>query len=157
LSERSSVDSQFQGEDIPGKNDWHHRGGNVHYLSDAELSKHELTIRGGKLYDATGAPFDTSRATTWAGRNAAIYVVHQDGKIYASTYQDVGRFHHSSLGQGQPVAGAGEIKVKDGVLQSINRQSGHYLPTPAQLEQVVRHLRKQGVDFTSAIVESELE
>jgi hypothetical protein len=53
----------------------------------------------------------------------------ENGHIYASKTHKVGEFHHSSLGGGKPVAGAGEITVKNGVPTEISNGSGHYRPS----------------------------
>ena len=38
----------------------------------------------------------------------------ENGSIFASNHQEVGRFHHASLLSGGPVAGAGELQVTNG-------------------------------------------
>jgi hypothetical protein len=65
------------------------------------------------MYDASGAPFDTSDASTvFSAEGRAIFVMDENGDFYASKSQQVGRFHHSSLAGGEPVAAAGEMKVE---------------------------------------------
>lgn len=49
-----------------------------------------------------------------------------NGNLYASPDQKVGHTHHSSFLGGDPVAGAGEIEVRDGKLVAMTYQSGHY-------------------------------
>lgn len=145
----------FDGEDIPNNpNNWLGGRSTVKYLTDDELTKYRVTFSSdGKLLDATGQPLDTSTASNFAGQNKAIYVVDKDGNVFVSLEQQRGVFHHSSLGQGLPVAGAGEIQVEDGVLQFLNRQSGHYRPTPTQLAQVEQWFKANGVDFSQAVVD----
>lgn len=73
--------------------------------------------------------------------------------MFASTYQKVGEFHHSSLGQGKPVAMAGEMEVDNGILKSISNRSGHYTPKPEYLDQTISHLEQSGIDFKSVEID----
>jgi hypothetical protein len=45
-------------------------------------------------------------------------------------------FHHSSFLAGEPVASAGEIRAKNGVLELVSNASGHYEPPKGLLFQV---------------------
>ena len=122
----------------------------VHYMSDAERDAHRLEMRGGKLYRSDGTLFDTTNAATaHSGGGRAMFVMDGEGNMYASTVQDVGRLHHSSFLSGGDVAGAGEISVKDGVLQEITRKSGHYRPPEELQQQVLDVLGLKGIDVSS--------
>src|SRR5262245_22942299 len=46
-------------------------------------------------------------------------------------------FHHSSFTAGDPVAAAGEMRAKQGVLELISNESGHYQPAPWFLAQAL--------------------
>jgi len=75
---------------------------------------------------------------------------------------DPGRFHHSSLVAGAPVAGAGELYIDDGVLVGVTDESGHYQPPIELTAQVLRRLRDLGVDLSAVTlrlvgVEDEVE
>jgi hypothetical protein len=108
-------------------------------------------VNDGKIYSSTGKLYDTSAATNvFSGRGSAIYVMDDAGGIYISNYQAVGKFHHSSLLAGKPVAAAGEISIKDGVIQSITMKSGHYRPGKKFLDQFLNELREQGADLSKA-------
>jgi hypothetical protein len=52
--------------------------------------------------------------------------------------------HHSSVLAGAPVAGAGELAVKQGKITTVTNFSGHYKPSTAALMQTVEQLLKQG-------------
>lgn len=138
------VDPQYAGENLPGNTVW--PGSRVVYLNETERAAFKLTIRDGKLYDADGNLFDTSGASTLhSGSGRAIFVVDQNGDMYAADFQVRGVFHHSSFLAGGDVAGAGEIEVSNGEIQLITNNSGHYLPTKAMTDQVVSYLESQGV------------
>lgn len=146
----------YKGEEIPGNPDsWTRGRGPVRYLSDAQKADYKITVKDGKLYDSKGRLFDTSKARKWDGENKAIYVMDENGNLYASQNQKLHDFHHSSLGQGKPVSGAGEIEVRDGVLQSINDQSGHYRPSKDLFNQTVEELKTQGLGFDEAVLGGE--
>jgi hypothetical protein len=125
----------------------------VHYMSPGELEESRLFARDGLLHRAVdGMPFDTQQAAThWSGQGRAMFVMDKHGNLYASVEQDVGRLHHSSFLSGKPVAGAGELEVRDGLPVLITRKSGHYLPTEEQLFQVRDMLSEQGIDVSRVI------
>jgi hypothetical protein len=139
----------YKGEEIPGGNNWSGRGP-VKYLNETERQQYLLTARDGKLHDANGNPFDTSAGSSVhrGGGGRAIFVMDENGNIYASNYQEVGKFHHSSLLGGQPAAGAGELQVIDGKPQLLSLRSGHYQPTPEMTQNVYSRLQDMGVDVS---------
>jgi hypothetical protein len=140
----------YEGEEIPNNPDnWLGGHGHVKYLTDAELPQYKVTIQDGKLYDANGNLFDTSRANTWDGKKRAIFIIDEKGDMYVSNYQKAMEFHHSSLGQGKPVGMAGEIEVTNGKLNYMSNRSGHYHPTKEFMDQSIGHLSDQGLDFSS--------
>jgi hypothetical protein len=149
-----SLIPHYAGEEIPNNpNNWMKGEGTVVYLSDTEKEKYRLTVRDGKLHDANGFLFDTTESNTWDGQSKAIYVMDEKGRIFASREQRLFEFHHSSLGQGKPVAGAGEIEVRAGVLQNINNRSGHYKPPKESLIQTTNELSRQGLSLNECMVE----
>ncbi|WP_051366796.1 WXG100 family type VII secretion target [Hamadaea tsunoensis] len=101
----------------------------------------------GKLRSAAdGTLFDTADGTSaHSARPRAVYVMDENGNLYASNYHQVGAFHHSSFTGGQPVASAGEITVKEGVVTQMNNGSGHYKPTPSHYYQGRDELLAQGL------------
>lgn len=133
---------RYHGEQFPGNAEF---GTPVTYLDEARRQDFKLHVDDdGLLRDADGDLFDTSKAytahTEEGGR--AIFVMDQHGEIYASMQQKVGEFHHSSFLGGQPVATAGELGVKDGVLRLISNNSGHYQPSQDSTLEFLKHLYK---------------
>lgn len=140
------MQAQYVGEHVPGNSIW---GSSVTYLDDAGRQAYKLTVKDGKLYDANGKLFDTAACSTaHSGCGRAIFVMDRQGNVYASTVQEVGKFHHSSFLAGQPVAGAGELVVENGVVKLISNKSGHYRPTAEMNEQVLKTLEAQGIDVS---------
>ncbi len=144
--------TRYQHENEPGNPLW--AGKVVRYLTPAKRAQYRLTIRGGKIYDANGALFDTSggrMGTKVTGR--AIFVVDENGYFYASNYTAEGEFHHSSFLAGEPVAAAGEMQVENGTLKFLNDHSGHYWPDSSFTDQAIEILRSGGVDMDAVTIE----
>ncbi|MFQ6392674.1 hypothetical protein ACLMAJ_04425 [Nocardia sp. KC 131] len=132
------------------------------YLTDEERKSYMLTIRDGKIYDANGR-FDTTRSKN----GKAIWVTDEKGTMYAASEEEGknwrdwddedweafdGSLYHSSFFGGQPVSGAGELRAVDGELRMFSDKSGHYEPRQEYTQQVVDHLRDQGVEVDPSIV-----
>lgn len=143
------MDPHYAGEEMPGGNNWSGRGP-VKYLNESERQPFRLQSRDGKLCDANGNPFDTSSGASVhrGGGGRAIFVMDENGTIFASNYQEVGRFHHSSFLSGGPVAGAGELQVTNGTPELLTLRSGHYKPTPEMTQAVYQRLQDMGVDVS---------
>ncbi|HEY2724946.1 MAG TPA: hypothetical protein VGI84_09690 [Pseudonocardiaceae bacterium] len=120
----------------------------MEYMSPQRLEGQRLFVHEGKLHWASdGAPVDTGEAVThWSGQGRAMFVMDRHGNLYASLQQEVGHLHHSSFLGGKPVAGAGELEVRNGIPKVVSRKSGHYQPTTEQLYLVRDMLREQGID-----------
>lgn len=117
-------------------------------MDEVELEGYRVVADDGQLHWARdGEIVDTSSADTFhSGRGRAMFVMDQNGNLYVSLVQEVGRLHHSSFLGGKPVAGAGEMIVQDGRIVEVTRKSGHYRPTVANGESVRQSLREQGFD-----------
>jgi uncharacterized Zn-binding protein involved in type VI secretion len=134
-------------------NNWLEGKHTVDYLNEARRAEKLLTVKDGKLYNANGELFDTTNVETFfSGQGRAIYVMDENGNLYAGD-QKLYKFHHSSFLAGEPVAGAGEIEVYKGEIQYINRRSGHYQPTPEMLQQTVDELRAKGLRFGDWVID----
>ncbi|MFN7748095.1 MAG: hypothetical protein ACK5OO_04040, partial [Cyclobacteriaceae bacterium] len=123
-------------------------GTSVKYLTSEERNAYELFVsKEGKLVDKTGLLFTTegSSSVFASGQGKAIFVMDDNGRIFASKTQKVGEFHHSSFLGGKPVAAAGEIEVQQGVIKSISNRSGHYQPDHSFTNQFINELTTRGV------------
>ena len=113
------------------------------YLLPTERAKFEVTV--GKddhrLYqrDAENRPL---RIHTAEG-NPFLYAMDKDGHIYAAHESDVR--HHSAFLAGRPGAAFGILVVKEGEIQYLDNQSGHYLPPADHGYQMVHELKARGV------------
>jgi hypothetical protein len=120
----------------------------VRYLDESELPEYQKFVRDGKIYNADGTPFDTSDAVSPNGRTGrAIFVMDEDGNLYASNYQERGVFQHTTFLGGGEAAGAGEITVDQGELKMLSDQSGRYSLPRSYTKQVISQLGSQGIDI----------
>lgn len=131
---------QYVGEHLRG---FEGRPKPVKYLTAAQRQEHMLSVGDdGLLRTNKGELFDTSTGTSLHSQNdpRAIFVMDKHGNVFASNHQELGRFHHSSLAAGEPVAAAGELGVKDGVVNFVSNASGHYRPGKEATMNFMRHL-----------------
>ena len=84
-----------------------------------------------------------------------MYIMDENGDFYWAVSEPK-RIHHSSLGQGKAVAAAGTLKVENGVLKHLDRESGHYMPDESHLSRAESWLKQQGVN-TKGVVQYELK
>jgi hypothetical protein len=150
------LQSTYRGEDDPTNPNRAFYPRTVHYMSPRELETHRVVVADGDLHWASdGARLDTAGAQTFhSGDGRAMYVMDENGNLYVSLRQVPGALHHSSFLGGAPVAGAGELVVRDGDVTIISRKSGHYQPTAAQQQAVVDALAEQGLDVSRIHLES---
>lgn len=148
----------YKGEHDPRTTKWvdpvSKRPSVVRYLTTAEQrAPYKLSVRNGLIVDARGRPFDTRVPVKIRGEeNEAIFVMSSKGEIFASTEQEAGKFHHSSLAGGERVAAAGTMRVEQGRLVSISNLSGHYRPGGWQTEQAMTSLELQGLRTRGVVV-----
>ncbi len=129
------------------------RPSKVNYFDEVKRKEYELFIEDGKLFDSKGKLFDTNKSSTAFSSGKAIFVVSEDGRIFASNYHRIGELHHSSFLAGKPIACAGEILVKEGIIKIITRKSGHYTPEEISNIQFKELLDLSGVN--TAIIKFE--
>jgi hypothetical protein len=150
----------YRGEDDPNNPDRHFFPDTVKYMSAQEREAARVFVDGdGKFrWAKDGSLFDTSAAKTFhSGAGRSMFVMDRAGNVYTSMEQKVGYMHHSSFLGGRPVAGAGELVVKDGTLMLLSDKSGHYHPPRGMTYEVLDELRARGVnlnrpDFQTQIV-----
>lgn len=141
---------RYRYETVPGhpRNPFNHVDGAVRRLDEQEREAYRIVVDDdGLLRRASdGSLFDTRDAVSLhSPEGRAIFVMDRRGNLYASNDQELGVFHHSTLGNGQPVAAAGELKVVDGRLEHATAASGHYQPGREQMAQLAEELRGHGL------------
>ncbi|QDT06971.1 hypothetical protein K227x_53950 [Rubripirellula lacrimiformis] len=112
----------------------------VAYL-DEQARKRYRVIKDGALLFQASQPVDTAAmSTAESGPGWAIFVLSRHDVFYTGSHR-IGRFHHSSFLEGNPVKGAGEWKVKAGRLQVVTAKSGHYRPEMQHFVTCLKKLR----------------
>ena len=108
-------------------------------LDGEHLQDTRATLVNGRVCTASGRPWDTWGATTAPGAPAdrARYVMDHAGNIHIS--------NHARLVALDPVAAAGEISIRHGVIQAVSRRDDVYAPDEAHLDQFLHRLLTQGV------------
>ena len=124
----------------------------IHYLSRAERTPYLVSVEGGVLRDAHGAPLDTEGF-------AALIVMDAEGNIYIMNEDMRSRghetgFRHASILGGGPVAFAGNITVHEGRITMLNNRSGHYRTPSSLLAQLRTELRELGYVVPSSVIHS---
>ncbi|MEJ1161289.1 hypothetical protein [Prosthecomicrobium sp. N25] len=116
----------------------------VVYYDGTEASSLRLSVKNGVLYTAVGTPFDTTYADDAGHKGVAIFVMDKGGAIYASNRSVTFLFHHSTILAGAPVASAGLLVAKAGVVSDMSNCSGHYKPPTVAYRQLMESLHRQG-------------
>lgn len=124
----------------------------VERWSPERIERHRIVIdEDGRFRTIDGGVLDTRMASaSWhPGSELALFVMDPHGNFYVSLRRVVSRIHHSTLSGGGPVAAAGELRVRDGQLLTLNDHSGHYPPTHSANQSAVAELKQRGVDLTN--------
>ncbi len=116
----------------------------VIYYNKSQRQALKLTVKNNKLYNAQGKLFDTQGADWSHSGRAAIFVMDQEGNIYASNANKIYLLHHSSILAGGSVAASGELFVNNGVISKATNCSGHYQQGNFVFEQLKESLKRQG-------------
>lgn len=116
----------FRGEDRG-----HAFGTEVTYLTERGRKEHEVFVNcEGQFVDHEGHILNSPQGMI----DKAIFAIDEEGRMFVSHYQQVGRFQHSSLVAGGNVLLAGEILFINGHIAYISNQSGHYHPHARSLD-----------------------
>ncbi|WP_433870801.1 hypothetical protein [Saccharopolyspora sp. CA-218241] len=123
-------------------------GQSVRRLTPSELEAHRVYLdKKGTMRSANdGKPFDTKDGTSVHRDGRAIFTMDGNGNIYASKYQASGNFHHSTLGNGNPVASAGEMSVTNGKVNFATATSGHYQPQIDHMKNLNTEFNRHGIN-----------
>jgi hypothetical protein len=102
----------------------------------------------------------SSSPPTDAAEGQCIWVQLMDGsfkfaaRLFGNRADDTPPFPHPMLSKGENVQSAGECVVEDGKITEVNRNSGHYQPSPKSLEKAAEDMKAQGLASSSLTVDS---
>jgi hypothetical protein len=135
----------------------------AHDLYGVQVEDGYVTVPGEQDAQGNATYVDTTGVETGAGLLGSkpermIYTMDAEGDLRVADAKHEGnreeqRFHHSSLASGQEVAGAGEMKIRDGVVETVSDRSGHYKPNLGMTQQVNDRLAEGGVDTSRVTYE----
>lgn len=118
----------------------------VIYLTDEQREAYRVEIRSGIVYTASGKVYPDTKNDTPEHIDLINYVMDTNGNIYIFDEYKFPKIRHSSLFAAAPIAGGGEIQVKDGRVTHIDPNSGHY-DTAQLMKNVLSELSHDGVDI----------
>lgn len=117
-------------------------------LNDSQLHMVWLDAKTRENYCGTFANNDQGNLTVSTPNAGHItsgkwMFVLMEGKFYLAQEEKF-RFHHSSLSAGEPVTSAGTFSFKNGEVVGLSIISGHYKPSQASGEELLRCLIDSG-------------
>ena len=119
----------------------------VRYLSVEERKQYKVDIVDGKLMQGGKLLPHLKQGADPNTEVEYLYAMDPQGTLYVipSSPMLTCKFHHSSFVAGGPIAGAGDIKIREGKATFIDNCSGHYHPTDAIMDQVLSVLKQENV------------
>lgn len=114
---------------------------NGSYIKDIPLSDSQLIFKEGKAFwKKDGRPL--------ACDSVAPLVILESGEVLAAPAQFVNNVYvnHPGLSNGKPVLFAGNYHADDGIIDLLDRRSGHYRPPSENLEKAAEVLATHGLD-----------
>lgn len=128
------------------------------YLTSQQRAEYRVDIFKGHFFKA-GKLYDTSSEIAHGKPEYVAFTLNANGELSAFRHLGVmrdprnGRFlAHSSMNEGSPVLAAGEMKIKNGKLISLNTFSGHYRPSLFSVARFLEYLGDRGVDISKTKV-----
>ncbi|KAF5768415.1 putative protein kinase RLK-Pelle-CR4L family [Helianthus annuus] len=114
------------------------------YLGPKEREAYEVIVEDGKfMYKLSKTVIDTTGGpehTKW------IFVLSPSMVLYIGQKQK-GRFVHSSFLAGGATISAGRLVIRDGILEAVWPNSGHYLPTEENFDAFMSFLEQHHIDL----------
>lgn len=128
-----------------GKSDKDLKNG-VQYFTTEQREDVRLVIKDGVVYNHLGQKVPDSKNETADHIDHVNYVMDADGNFYLFNEYAFPKIRHSSIFAGKPVAGAGEISIKNAQVVYIDADSGHY-SSKDLMKNVLSELQNDGVDL----------
>lgn len=120
----------------------------VQYLSVDERKQYVLELVDGKLMQGGKLLPNLEQGADPNTEVEYLYSMDAQGTIYVKPASPMltCKFHHSSFVAGAPLAGAGQIKIRQGKATFMDNCSGHYRPSDDIMDQVLSVLRQSNVE-----------
>jgi len=116
----------------------------VTYLSAEEREGHRAEFtRDGRLNITT-----KDLAHVDMGQGWGLFVLDAEQNLFVGQH-DRGTFQHSSFFSGEPIWGAGMVRINEsGRITGINMHSGHYRPSGEDTYRTLKFFEAQGIDLS---------
>jgi hypothetical protein len=127
---------------------------NVLYMSKIQRLEHMVIIDNGLMKRPNGSLITLLRGETLLEElNRSAYAMDKYGNLFVTTqtHHAGTQINHTTLCAGNEVICAGTMSIKAGVLKIITNNSGHYTPTTANLQRVMRVLEESGVPMFAVV------
>jgi len=140
-----------------------YKGGVVYQLPWRDIQKGK-NIKSVKPVRAESAVINMHTKSGLRGvlkENWAFFVMSIGRELYMTPHHGISETgssagvvpkYHSSIMSGMPVACAGSISIKNGIVNGIRNDSGHYQPTNLHMLNVLQHLSMMGVSLNGITV-----
>ncbi|GKV51082.1 hypothetical protein SLEP1_g57760 [Rubroshorea leprosula] len=115
----------------------------VKYLGPKEREAYEVVINERKLFYKI-----SKKPVTSTEGSKLIFVLSTSRKLYVGEKKK-GLFHHSSFLAGAATIASGVLTARNGILEGIWPNSGHYRPTDESLKEFCRFLEEREADLTN--------
>jgi hypothetical protein len=132
----------------------------VHFSDKSERSAQLMIVYPGYNADfenINGAPFDTIMHGLFNPDAGYMYAMDSYGTLFASSPDGLAMgndfWNHSSFNAGKDVVCAGMIRIHNGVLQSVDNNSGHYKPTRDNLFELLTIFQSEGIPLNAVTIE----
>jgi hypothetical protein len=127
----------------------------VQFLRKADRMDFLVVLEGGLFYGAKGTKKDFGVRKSVSGVYGEMYAMDRHGNLFVRDYggynptaEDPAKFNHSSFNAGREVVCAGVALFLKGHLVAVDNASGHYKPSPKQLQAMLVFLAAHGADLT---------
>jgi hypothetical protein len=131
----------------------------VHFSNKEERSGKLMVVYPGynnDFEDINGQPFDTIMQGLFAPDAGYMYAMDEYGTLFASPPDGLAKrgayWNHSSFNAGKDVVCAGMIRIHNGVLQSIDNNSGHYKPSRQHLFELLSIFQAEGINLNGVTI-----
>lgn len=130
----------------------------IYIFTDTELMKLKAKVKDGKILTANNQSISTtfclSNVYTMNTRGPVflrehIFIIDRKLNLYL-TYSSP-EHAHVSMSRYEPLIGAGKITIRNGKIETISFDSGHYLPDIDHVRQSIQVLLSMGVKLSSEI------
>lgn len=118
---------------------------NVHYFSKQELLPYRVFLKDQFFVNHLGKKMESEFDPEAMSFAESLLVITKNYDLLVLPFNEIGRYHHSSLAAGKDVLFAGTISFSHGQLRYLTDMSGHYQPNLQGLKDAVLFFESLGI------------